>query len=132
MKKQLCVAVLLCICGVTTVFAQKARDSAVIDPAVHHVMFENEHVRVIDARAAPGWKSAMHAHAPMVFVNFGTARQKVIAPDGKTRLVDLNPGTVLWVDQPFDHSWELLSGDVHAILIEVKSASPKGPKPTPQ
>jgi hypothetical protein len=102
--------------------AQKPEDSTVVDPAAHQVIFENEHVRVIDARAAHGWKSAMHSHPPMLVIVLGSGRQKVTLPDGSTQIVDLNPGTVVWQDDAFDHSWELLAGEVHVMLVEVKSA----------
>jgi len=52
----------------------------------------------------------------------GSGRQKVTSPDGTTQIVDLNPGASVWRDDAFDHSWELLVGEVHAILVEVKSA----------
>jgi hypothetical protein len=99
------------------------KDSTIIDPAVHQVVFENDHVRVIDARAAHGWKSAMHSHPPMLFIGLGSGRQKVTSPDGTTQIVDLNPGTVVWRDDVFDHAWELLAGELHVLLVEVKSAN---------
>jgi hypothetical protein len=81
-------------------------DSTIVDPDVHQVVFENEHVRVIDARAAHGWKSAMHSHPPMLVIGLGSGRQKVTAPDGETQIVDLNPGMVVWRDDAFNHAWD--------------------------
>jgi hypothetical protein len=104
-------------------WAQKPKDATIVDPDVHRVVFENEHVRVIDARAAHGWKSAMHSHPPMLVIVLGSGRQRVTSPDGTTQIVDLNPGAVVWRDDAFDHAWELLSGEVHVILVEVKSAN---------
>jgi hypothetical protein len=94
-----------------------------VDPDAHHVVFENEHVRVIQARASRGWKSAMHSHLPMLVVNLGTGRQKVTYGDGTTQIVDLNPGAVVWQEDAFDHTWELLAGEVDVVLVEVKSAN---------
>src|SRR5262245_36329058 len=99
------------------------KDSTIVDPDVHQVVFENEHVRVIDARAGQGWTNAIHSHPPMLFIGLGTGRQKVTYPDGRTEIVDLNPGAVVWRDDSFDHSWELLAGEVHVIMVEVKSAN---------
>jgi hypothetical protein len=31
-----------------------------VDPDAHQVLFENEHVRVIHARASHGWESAIN------------------------------------------------------------------------
>jgi hypothetical protein len=124
MKKRLLVLLfLLPAFGLVAAWAQNARDSTIVDPDVHQVVFENDHVRVIDARAAHGWKSAMHSHPPMLVINLGSGRQKVTSPDGKTQIVDLKPGMVVWRDDAFDHAWELLAGEVHVILVEVKSAN---------
>jgi hypothetical protein len=65
----------------------------------------------------------MHSHPPMLVIGLGSGRQKVTSPDGKTQIVDLNPGMVVWRDDTFDHAWELLAGEVHVILVEVKSAN---------
>jgi hypothetical protein len=105
------------------IYGGGAKDSTIVDAEVHQVVFENEHVRVIDARAAHGWKSPMHSHPPMLVIGLGSGRQKVTSPDGETQMVDLNPGMVVWRDDAFDHAWELLAGEVHVILVEVKSAN---------
>jgi hypothetical protein len=100
-----------------------AGHATIVDPDCHEILFENEHVRVIQARASRGWKNRMHSHDPMVVVNLGWGRQKVTWPDGTTSLVDLDPGAVVWQDNAFDHSWELLAGEVNVVLVEVKSAA---------
>jgi quercetin dioxygenase-like cupin family protein len=107
----------------------ESKDSTIVAPEVHQVVFENEHVRVIDARAANGAKVAMHSHPPMLFIGVGSGRQKVTLPDGETQVLDLNPGMVAWRDDPLEHAWELLAGEVHVILVEVKSANAREQTP---
>lgn len=107
----------------TPASAQKPQHATIVDPGAHQVLFENEHVRVIVARASHGWESAMHSHPPMLVVNLGSGRQKVTWADGTTQIVDLNPGAVVWQENAFDHAWELLAGEVNVILVEVKSAN---------
>jgi hypothetical protein len=107
----------------TPASAQKPQDATIVDPDAHQVLFENEHVRVIHARASHGWGSAMHSHPPMLVVNLGSGRQKVTWADGTTQIVDLNPGAVVWQEDAFEHAWELLAGEVNVILVEVKSAN---------
>jgi hypothetical protein len=101
--------------------AQKAKDAVIVDPKVHNVLFENDHVRVFDARAAKGRKSPMHSHPPFVFVSLGTARLGLTLPDGKNVVLDTYPGQVIWMENA-EHAWELLSGPAHVIAVEVKSA----------
>jgi quercetin dioxygenase-like cupin family protein len=113
--------------GLATAVAQKSPDSTIIDPDVHQVVFENDHVRVLEARAAPGQKSPMHSHPPILVVSVGSARIKFTLPDGSTLIRDLRPGQVLWLDG-VEHSWELLAGNLHVIGVEVKSAQKAEPK----
>ncbi|WP_067563405.1 hypothetical protein [Nocardia acidivorans] len=105
-----------------TIPSEQPEHATIVDPDAHQILFENEHVRVIQARASHGWQSAMHAHRPMLVVNLGSGRQKVTFGDGTTAIVDLNPGAVVWQEDSFEHSWELLAGEVNVVLVEVKSA----------
>lgn len=106
---------------------RKANDAVAVDPDVHHVLFENDQVRVFDARAAKGRKSPMHSHPPFAFISLGTARLSLTLPDGKNVIFDTYPGQVIWMENA-QHSWEILSGEAHVIAVEPKSAQ-RGPKP---
>jgi hypothetical protein len=63
----------------------------------------------------------MHTHPSLVLVSVGAARAKLTFPDGKSSILDLRPGQVLWLENP-EHSWELLAGELHVVAVEVKSA----------
>lgn len=104
------------------VAAQKANDAVIVDPNVHRVILENEHVRVFEAKASPGARSPMHSHPPFVFIGLDTARVKFGLPDGKSTIFDINPGQVVWLADGMQHSWELLAGNIHVIAVEIKSA----------
>ncbi len=122
MQRKLATLLLVCLgLAVALAGAQKSKDATVVDPDVHQAVFENEHVRVLEARVAPGWKSPMHSHPPVLLISLGSARFKVTSPEGKTQIVDFHPGMVLWRDAT-EHSWEMLSGDAHVVAVEVKSA----------
>ena len=111
--------------GFTAAVAQqKAQDSTIVDPDVHKVILENEHVRVLDARIAPGWKSPMHSHPPMLLVSLKAGRFRITGLDGKPQILDFNPGMVIWRDST-EHKWEMLSGEAHIVAVEVKSAAKK-------
>lgn len=113
--------------GALPAVTRKGNDAVAVDPDVHHVLLENDHVRVFDARAAKGRKSPMHSHSPFVFVSLGTARLNLALPDGKRIVFDTYPGQVIWMEDA-EHSWEMLSGDAHVIAVEVKSAQ-RVPRP---
>ncbi len=107
--------------GALPAVARKGNDAVTVDPDVHHVLLENEHVRVFDGRGARGRKSPMHSHQPFVFVSLGTARMSLALPDGKNVILDTYPGQVMWMEDA-EHSWEVLAGEAHVIAVEVKSA----------
>ena len=48
--------------------AQQDLDSTKADPAHHKVEFENDQVRVVRYKLAPGEQSARHSHADSVIV----------------------------------------------------------------
>lgn len=114
------------VAGTLPAVTRKANDAVAVDPDVHHVLLENDHVRVFDARAGKGRKSPMHSHPSFVFISLGTARLNMALPDGKNAIFDTYPGQVMWMDS-VEHAWELLSGEVQVIAVEVKSAQ-RAPK----
>ena len=102
-----------------------SKDAVAVDPTHHHVVFENDHVRVWEALVSPGAKSPLHTHPPMALISLGKARMSMSGPDGSPSIFDLNPGQVLWLEEGLEHSWELLSGQAHVIAVEVKAARPE-------
>jgi hypothetical protein len=109
----------------------QATDAVAVDPDIHRVVLENDHIRVFDARASKDAKSPMHTHPPMVLVSLDSARFRMTLPDGKSSLFDLDPGQALWVEGAH-HSWELLAGELHAVGVEIKSAKAGVAPPAPQ
>jgi hypothetical protein len=107
--------------------AQEIQDATIADAEAHQVVLDNEHVRVIQALAAPGHVSPMHSHPPIVIISLGTARVRMTASDGTQQFLDLHPGTVFWSDG-MEHSWELLAGEVNVIGVEVKAANAAAPE----
>jgi hypothetical protein len=109
--------------------AQTVQDATIADPDVHQVVLDNEHVRVLRALAASGYKSPMHSHPPLLGVSLGTGRVRFTLADGKKQIFDLSPGTVFSIDG-IQHGWELLAGEVNVVAVEVKAAkAAKAAKP---
>jgi hypothetical protein len=121
MKRSLSLVLAFLLGGGVSAFMQKSKDAVVVDPTHHHVIMENPRVRVFEVLAKPGDTSAMHTHPPLVAVSLGKARLRMTTPDGKSSIFDLNPAQVLWMEN-VEHSWELLSGEVHLVAVEVKEA----------
>jgi quercetin dioxygenase-like cupin family protein len=105
--------------GGVSALMQSSKDAVAVDPTHHHVIMENPRVRVFEVLAAPGDKSSMHTHPPLVAVSLSKARLRMTTPDGKSSIFDLHPAQVLWMEN-VEHSWELLAGQVHLVAVEVK------------
>lgn len=101
---------------------RRADDATIVDPDVHHVLFENPHVRVFEGRVSHPRRSPMHSHPPSVYVSLDWARLKLTLPDGKTVVHDFHPGQVLWFPDGGTHSWESIAGSGRVIAIEIKAA----------
>ncbi|MFN2398525.1 MAG: hypothetical protein ABR543_07760 [Gemmatimonadaceae bacterium] len=99
-----------------------ANDPVTVDPTHHHVILENEHTRVFEALASPGERSPMHTHSPFVLISLDRARLRLGLPDGSSGILDLHPGQALWLENAV-HSWELLSGQLRVVGVEVKAAA---------
>jgi quercetin dioxygenase-like cupin family protein len=115
------VAASLCLTAAAA-SAQSAPDATVADADAHQVVLDNPHVRVLTALAPVGRKSPMHSHPPLLLVSLGTTRVRFTMPDGKKPILDLRPGTVIWVEGGVEHAWEVLAGDVNVVAVEVKAA----------
>ncbi|MEO6331887.1 MAG: hypothetical protein ABIV11_06575 [Gemmatimonadaceae bacterium] len=102
--------------------SRSATDPVTVDPTHHHVIFENDHVRVFEVLASPGERSPMHTHSPFVLISLDRARARLTLPDGNSAILDLHPGQALWLEDAA-HSWELLSGQLRVIGVEVKAAA---------
>jgi quercetin dioxygenase-like cupin family protein len=126
MNSPLTIVVVGLVCVTSTASAQTSRDAVAVDPTHHHVIMENDHVRVFEVLAAPGASSPMHTHPPLVAISLENARLRVTAPDGTKSVLDLAPSQVIWMED-VEHSWELLSGQVRLVAVEVKPATNEAP-----
>jgi quercetin dioxygenase-like cupin family protein len=97
-----------------------AEDAATVAPNVYTVLFENERVRLLEARLKPGDSSALHSHPDYLVYNLEDGRVKFSGPSGEGEEVELKAGDVMWREAE-EHSAEGVgSTDVHALLFELK------------
>jgi hypothetical protein len=84
------------------------------------VLFENDHVRVVEHRLNPGESEPMHSHPPMVVYFMENANVRISGPDGDNFEESLTKGQVVEAEA-LSHAIENL-GDtpVHSILVELK------------
>jgi quercetin dioxygenase-like cupin family protein len=95
-------------------------DPATADPAHFKVLLDNDRVRVLEFRAAPGEKVAMHSHPNYVTYDLGGGRTKFTYPKGRPVERVSKAGDVVW------HMAETHAGEntgdagLHVLLVELK------------
>jgi len=117
--------IVLALAGATAT-AVRSEDQAPPDPVPMYpenytVLFEDEHVRVLDFRLRKGDTEVFHRHPPNVAVFLGEFKIRFQLPDGTTALREARTGEVAYSNKPVIHSPENIGGtDAHGILIELK------------
>jgi beta-alanine degradation protein BauB len=108
--------------GVVTA-AEPEADPVKLSPQLYHVRFENDRVRVLEYRLAPGQKEPMHSHPPGIVYVLSEAKFRTIAADGSTSDSTSAVGEVHWRDFT-THAAENIGGtEAHALAVELKSCS---------
>lgn len=97
-------------------------DATEVDPDGHRIVFENDHVRILEVKGETGTELPMHSHRPRVVVAVGPYRIKSVDRTGVERVIDRRPGDASWIEEEH-HSATVLIGPTHVIEIEVKSAA---------
>lgn len=99
-----------------------ASDAVTVDPGTHHVVLENEYVRVFQVLASSGARSPMHSHSRgMVLISASRARGNLTNRDGSRVTLDLHPAQAIWIDAGVAHSWVLPAGMLQLTVVEVKA-----------
>lgn len=97
-----------------------ATDAATAAPNVYRVLFENERVRLLEARVKPGESSAMHGHPNYVVYTLKGGRVTFTAASGESVDVDLEEGQVMWREAEEHAAKNPGSEDLVALLFELK------------
>jgi quercetin dioxygenase-like cupin family protein len=98
-------------------------DSVKADASHHKVEFENEQVRVVRYRIAPGDKTANHSHPNNVNISLTDVNAKFTTPDGKTTEVHGKAGAVAWRGATTHVVENTGDKPIEGILVEPKQPS---------
>src|SRR5215471_16726258 len=100
------------------------RDPIATDPDKYKVIFENEHVRVLEYRDQPGQKTSPHYHPDYVIYALSSFRRSLSLPElGKAGVRDVKAGDVAWGDAQIHIGENVGTTDAHIIMVEIKSPS---------
>ena len=92
----------------------------VTDPDKYKVVFENDHVRVIDYTDKPGEKTKLHHHQDSVLVMLSAFKRKLTFDNGKSVVVDIKGGEVVWNDEQSHIGENVGTTNTHVLFIELK------------
>lgn len=97
-------------------------DPVALAPEIYKVLFENEHVRVLEIRLKPGAKSPMHSHPHYVAVALSRFKLKLTTPDGQTRQMIFSEEETGWSESETHAVENIGDFEMHALNIELKRA----------
>lgn len=100
-----------------------AQDAVRVNPRGFAVLFENDHLRVLEYTSRPGLGICgvgNHSHPPHLNIAMTAIKARVTLPDGKTFIAENNPGDVFW-EEAVTHSVENIGGyGARAYMVELK------------
>lgn len=88
------------------------------DPDHYRVLWENERVRVLEYRDAPGDATQFHSHPDSVMVPLSVS-DRVITAGGQEVPVHLEVGQVRWLDAQTHKGRNVGHADTHVVFIEL-------------
>ena len=97
-----------------------AEDAVKVAPDVYKVLFENDHVRLLEVNMEPGGKTEMHSHPGTLIHALSGGTVNFTAPSGDVTELEVSTGETIWMDAT-EHATDNVGGDtIHALLIEPK------------
>ncbi len=97
-----------------------AQDPVEVAPNVYSVLFENERVRLLEVREAPGESSAMHSHPDYVIYSLGDGKVKFTSRSGESAELEISAGDVMWREAEEHATENVGETDIRALLFELK------------
>ena len=95
-------------------------DAVSIAPDVYSVVLENDRVRVLEVRMAPGGSSAMHSHPDCVVVSIKGSNNRFSGPGVDPIEMEIPDASAIFMEG-MDHAVENIGdGEAHAFIIELK------------
>jgi quercetin dioxygenase-like cupin family protein len=99
-------------------------DPTVTDPDKYAVVFENERVRVLEYCDQPGARTSPHDHPDSVMITLSGFDRRLVAGNGDSRDVTLEPAQVRWLDAQTHSGENIGSTPTHVLFVELKEPAP--------
>lgn len=100
-----------------------SQDPVESNPEHYRVVFENDRVRVLEYRDAPGQGTAAHHHPDSVMITASAFRRR-LQSEGRQLDLDMPAFAVRWLSAQ-EHSGENIGAtDTRAFFVELKEPAP--------
>lgn len=100
--------------------AARAQDPVKVSPDNYKVLFENDQVRVLEMRLAPGEQDVMHSHPSEVVYFVNATKATLTLPDGGSADAEFKAGQVLR-HEGWTHTVKNVGTvELLAIIVELK------------
>ncbi len=98
-------------------------DPVETNPDLYRVLFENDRVRVLEYRDAPGDSTRPHSHPDSVMVTLSAFSRRLQA-GGREVEVDLPACSARWLDAQEHAGANIGTTPTHSIFVELKEPAP--------
>jgi quercetin dioxygenase-like cupin family protein len=101
-------------------------DPTETDPDKYKVVFENDHVRVLEYRDEPGQRTSPHDHPNSVMITLSGFDRRLVGAGGESRDVTLDPGQIRWLDAQTHSGENIGETPTHVFFVELKAPTRGG------
>ena len=95
----------------------------ITDPDKYKVIFENEHIRLLDYKDKPGEKTNQHEHPAFALYALSPFKRNIHLEDGKIIEREFKTGEIIWSEGQIHVGENVGDMDTHALIIELKNIS---------
>lgn len=103
-------------------------DPVETNPQLYRVVFENERVRVLEYRDAPGESTTPHRHPDSVMITLSSFR-RLLRSGGREAEVEIGAGSARWLDAQEHSGHNIGDSPTHVMFVELKEPVRGGRRP---
>ncbi len=89
-------------------------------PHAYRLVLENDRVRVLEYRAAPGVKAEMHSHPDIIAVALRGGKLRFTLQNGETANAELADGETQFFEATEHMTENMGTSELHVVIIELK------------
>ena len=103
-------------------------DPVTTNPSHYSVIFENDHVRVLEYLDQPGDRTTPHEHPDSVMVTLSSFRRRLYSGDAE-RDVEIPAESTSWLPAQQHAGHNIGETPTHVIFVELKDSTTAPPSP---